>query len=104
MEMNETLLKAILAMVARQAFPPSEIFKIVSPAAGGEKQVKAYNLCDGRTAQSEIGTKAGLDKGSLSRSISRWIQAGIVMRAGVDHYPMHIYPLRKEDCHPLVRK
>jgi hypothetical protein len=73
METNETLLKAILSMVSRQALPPSEVLKIVSPTAGGDKQIKAYNLCDGQTPQSEIGKQAKLDQGSLSRSISRWI-------------------------------
>src|SRR5262245_21360453 len=97
MDRNEALLRAILEMVARQAFPPDEVFKLVSPMVGGQKQIRPYNLCDGRTPQSEIGKKVQLDKGSLSRSISRWIDAGIIMRAGDDEHPMHIYPLRKQD-------
>ena len=96
MDGNQALLKAILSMVARQAIPPSELFKIVSPKSGGEKQIAAYNLCDGNTSQSEIGKKAGLDKGSLSRSISRWEEEGIIVRAGADQLPMHIYPLPKD--------
>ncbi len=96
MDTNETLLKAILATVARQAFPPAELAKLVSPNAGGEKQVMAYNLCDGQTPQTEIGKKAKLDKGSLSRSISRWIEVGIMVRLGNDQNPLHLYPLPKE--------
>jgi DNA-binding HxlR family transcriptional regulator len=96
MDTNEALLRAILATVSRQVFPPSEIKKIVSPTAGGEKQLAAYNLCDGRTPQAEIGKRLKLDKGSLSRSIARWIEAGIVVRVGHDQLPLHVYALPKE--------
>ena len=97
METKEVLLRAILSVLGRQALPPAEIVKIVSPTSGGRKQIKAYNLCDGRTPQSEVGKKAQLDKGNLSRSISRWIEAGIIFRVGLEQYPMHLYPLRKDD-------
>lgn len=97
MDLNESLLRAILSMVARQTFPPYEVLKIVAPTAGGEKQITAYNLCDGKTPQSEIGKRVKLDKGSLSRSISRWIEAGVVVRVGAEQHPMHIYPLSKDN-------
>jgi DNA-binding MarR family transcriptional regulator len=95
MDESESLLRAILATVARTAFPPAEIYKIVAPTAGSEKQVVVYNLCDGKTPQAEIGRRAKLDKGNLSRLISRWIESGIIIRIGPDQYPMHIYPLAK---------
>ena len=93
MNATDTLLKGILAAVGRTAFPPEALQKIVAPSAGSAKQVLAYNLCDGDTPQAEIGKKAKLDKGSLSRSIARWIEAGVVIRIGVEGYPLHIYPL-----------
>jgi len=96
MNTTETLLRAILTITARSTFPPSEIFKIVCPKAGSERQLAAYNLCDGETPQSEIGKRAKLDKGNLSRSISRWIDAGIVVRVGPEQLPLHIYPLSKQ--------
>lgn len=96
MNTNESLLRAILAMTARQAYAPADLAKIVSPNAGGQKQLFAYNLCDGQTPQTEVGKKAKLDKGSLSRSISRWIEAGVMFRIGADQHPMHLYPLPKE--------
>lgn len=96
MDINESLLRAILATVARQAIPPAELIKIVSPATGRKNRIVAYNLCDGRTPQGEIGKQAKLDKGSLSRSISRWLEAGVVIRIGRDQHPMHVYPLPKE--------
>jgi hypothetical protein len=77
MNTTEALLTAILGMVARQAISPTELARIISPTAGGSKQIIAYNLCDGRTSQKEICKKTKLDQGSLSRSISRWIEAGI---------------------------
>jgi len=97
MDTNESLLRGILATVARSVFSPSDIHKIVAPLAGSDKQLLAYSLCDGKTPQSEIGKKAGLDKASLSRSIARWIEAGIVVRIGAEQYPMHVYPLTKND-------
>jgi len=95
MEMSESLLRAIFATVARSTFPPSDLLKIVAPLAGSNKQLAAYNLCDGKTPQVEIGKRAKLDQGSLSRSIARWIEAGVVVRIGRDQHPLHIYPLTK---------
>jgi hypothetical protein len=79
---TEALLKGILATVARTAFPPEALHKIVAPIAGSEKQVHAYNLCNGETPQMIIGKKAQLDPASVSRSIARWVEAGIVIRVG----------------------
>jgi DNA-binding HxlR family transcriptional regulator len=104
MDNNESLLRAILATVARGAFPPADIFNIVAPVVGSDKQLTAYNLCDGNTPQAEIGKRAKLDKGSLSRSISRWIEAGIVVRVGRDQHPMHVYPLTKTVLKSSVRE
>jgi DNA-binding HxlR family transcriptional regulator len=95
MDTADSLLRAILATVARRTFPTADIYKIVAPVAGSDKQLAAYNLCDGETPQAEIGKRAKLDKGNLSRSISRWIEAGIVVRVGEDQYPMHVYPLTR---------
>lgn len=96
MDTTETLLRAILATIGRQTFPPSELSKIVSPTSGGKKQIEAYNLCDGQTSQAEVSKKAKLDRGNLSRSISRWTEAGVMVRVGADQHPMHIYPLPNE--------
>jgi hypothetical protein len=93
MDTSEALLKAILATVARKTFPPDVLAKIVAPTAGSKKQLTAYNLCDGQTPQAEIGKKAKLDKGSLSRVITRWVEAGVIVRIGADRLPLHVYPL-----------
>ncbi|MGO9995379.1 MAG: MarR family transcriptional regulator [Steroidobacteraceae bacterium] len=93
MNATEELLKAILATVARTAFPPDILAKIVAPTAGSEKQLLAYNLCDGETPQTEICKKAKLDKGNFSRAVARWIEAGVVVRVGKDQLPLHVYPL-----------
>jgi hypothetical protein len=97
MEVSEALLRAILATVGRETFRPAEVVRIVCPNSGGKKQIQAYNLCDGRTPQSEIGKRLKLDKGSLSRSISRWIEAGIVFRVGPEELPLHLYPVSEAD-------
>ena len=93
MNKTDALLKGILATVARTAFPPESLHKIVAPTAGSEKQVFAYNLCDGETPQNVIGKKAKLDSGNLSRSIARWIEAGVIIRVGAEQFSLHLYPL-----------
>ena len=95
MDTTEAPLKGILATVARTAFPPEALYEIVVPTAVSDKQVLAYNLCDGQTPQNTIGKKTKPDAGNLRRSIARWIQAGIVIRVGVDQFPLHLYPLTK---------
>jgi hypothetical protein len=92
---TDALLKGILATVGRTAFPPEALYKIVAPTAGSGKQILAYNLCDGETSQAEIGKTAKLDPGSLSRSITKWVEAGVVIRVGADGLPLHLYPLTK---------
>jgi hypothetical protein len=90
---TDALLKGILATVGRTTFPPEVLRKIVAPTAGSAKQVQAYNLCDGETPQAEIGKRTKLDKGSLSKTISKWVESGVVIRVGADGYPLHLYPL-----------
>jgi hypothetical protein len=88
-------LRAILATVARQTFPPATLYDLITRGGGGEKQLRAYNLCDGTRNQSEIAKELGLDAGNFSRSLARWVDAGIVMRVGEtrDMKPVHVYPL-----------
>ncbi|MEX2167586.1 MAG: Lrp/AsnC family transcriptional regulator [Methyloceanibacter sp.] len=93
MDTTESLLKGILATVGRTAFPPETLYKIVAPTSGSEKQVLAYNLCDGQTPQTEISKKAKLDPGNLSRAIAKWVEAGVVIRVGADQLPLHLYAL-----------
>lgn len=93
MDTTETLLKGILATVGRAALPPETVYKIIAPTAGSTKQVHAYNLCNGETPQSEISKKAKLDPASLSRSIAKWVEAGVILRIGADQLPLHLYPL-----------
>jgi len=90
---TDALLKGILATVGRTAFPPESLYKIVAPTSGSAKQILAYNLCDGETPQAEISKRAKLDQGNLSRTITKWIEAGIVIRVGAEGHPLHLYPL-----------
>lgn len=93
MNTTDALLKGILATLGRTAFPPAVLRKIVAPTKGSAKQILAYNLCDGETPQADIGKRAKLDRGNLSRTIAKWVEAGIVIRIGADDRPLHIYPL-----------
>lgn len=90
-----TYLRAILAMVARQTFPPSALRELVSPGGASEKHMRAYNLCDGTRTQGEIARELGLDAGNFSRSLNRWVEVGIVIKVGEgrEMRPLHVYPL-----------
>lgn len=91
---QDAFLRAILATVARQTFPPAKILEILGPAAG-EKQHRAFNLCDGSRTQADIAKELGLDPGNFSKTLNRWIDEGIVIRVGEkrDARPLHVYPL-----------
>lgn len=98
MEASEVYLKAILATVARQTFPPDVLAKMVAPKGAGDKQVAAFNLCDGEHTQSEIAAAVSLDKSNFSKLISRWVEQGIVIRVGTGNEvrPLHVYPLPQD--------
>lgn len=91
----EELLRAILVMTARQAFPPDKLTEIVQGKSSNTKQLQAYNLCDGTRGQSEIVKELKLDQGNFSRTVSRWIEEGVVFRLGDgrDAKLLHLYPL-----------
>lgn len=93
--MQEQLLRAILATVARQTFPPEFIVDKVAIGADKAKQVEAYNLCDGSRSQTEIAKHFGLDPGNFSRTVARWIDLGIVIKVGLsrDVKLLHVYPI-----------
>lgn len=93
MTTQEAFLRAILATVARQTFSPTRITEIIGAGAG--KQRRAYNLCDGSRTQAEIAKELGLDQSNFSKTLSRWVDEGIVVRIGErrDARPLHVYPL-----------
>jgi hypothetical protein len=105
MDAQDSYLRAILATVARQTFPPARIVEIMGPGAT-EKQFRAFNLCDGSRTQAEIGKELGLDSGNFSKTISRWIDEGIVIRVGEkrDARPLHVYPLPEVNFKKVVKK
>ena len=95
MDTTEALLRGTLATVARTTYPPVVLYKIVAPPGASDKELLADNLCDVETPQAEIGRKAKIDHGNLSRLIAKWVEAAIVIRVGDDGYPMHVHPLTK---------
>lgn len=92
---EEGLLRAILATVARQTFPPELIQKIVAPQANSSKWLEVYNLCDGSRSQAEIVKETNVDKGALSKKLKKWTEEGIVVRLteGDNERPVHVYPI-----------
>jgi hypothetical protein len=102
MNSQETYLRAILATVARQTFPPSFILDAIP----SEKQRQAYNRCDGTQTQTEIQKELGLDSGNFSRTLARWVDIGIAIRvgSGKDMRPLHVYPIAESDLKKSSKK
>ena len=100
MSKDEVYLRAILATVARQTFSLSDILSHVAPRSGSEKQVVAYNLCDGTRSVTQIASEADLDRSNLRKSINRWVDAGIVVKIddGQEVHPVHVYPIPEPEA------
>jgi hypothetical protein len=96
---TDALLRGVLSMMARMAIPPNALLQIVAPKGGaGDAQLSAYNLCDGTRSQGEIAKELKIDPGSFSRTVARWVEAGVVLRLEEPSNVklLHIYPLTKE--------
>jgi hypothetical protein len=92
---TRTMLRALVALVARQAIPEPELRAVVAPRTDSRKQLKAFNLCDGTKTQTEVAKKAGIDSSNFSKITRRWIQAGVLFSFDVDGetHLLHAYPL-----------
>ena len=96
MEIDDAKIQKVIDLLGRLSFPPSYLLKLVSSSGRGDKQLLAFNLCDGTRSQSEIAKEVRIDRGNFSRTIARWIELGIVFKLTGNEYPMHIYPLSDE--------
>lgn len=94
---TDELLKVIIALAARIAVPPERLREIVSPRGAG-KYVDAYNLCDGTRSLSDVAREAGVDKSNLNKSVSRWVDEGVLFKIGDARNSalLHIYRLTSE--------
>lgn len=92
---TDQLLVAILQTVARSAFDDRKLREIVVSRGAGQSQLVAYNLCDGTRSQSEVAKAAGLDTGNFSRTVSRWIECGVMFKLGEGREAklLHAYPV-----------
>lgn len=92
---SEALLRAILGVTARQTFPVDRLTEIVLAKGTSKKQLRAYNMCDGTKMQGEIAKALKLDRGNFSRTVARWVDAGVVCRLGEGREAklLHVYPL-----------
>ena len=89
---TDDLLRVLIVMAGRLAVPPDQLRNIVSPT-GSQKYIEAYNLCDGTRGLSDVARVAGLDKSNLNKSLSRWVDAGVVFKVGGAPNLLHIYRL-----------
>lgn len=91
-EQTETILKALLATTGRATFSVEQIHAIINPKGNRSKQIKAYSLADSSLSQGDIAKKLKLDSGNFSRTVNRWVDAGIMFRLD-DNVLLHIYPV-----------
>lgn len=91
-EFSEELLRCLVHIIGRAYMPIETVYELVGR---GDKQIQAFNLCDGSLSQSEVSKKAEIDQGQLSRTFTRWVENGIAfwIGEGKDARLLHIYPL-----------
>lgn len=98
--MNEetALLRALLTTTGRAVFSVKEIYDLVSPTGSAPKQVQAFNLADGSRTQAQIVKETRIGKGTMSKKVTAWIEAGVMFRIGDDGDPklLHIYAIPPE--------
>ena len=99
----EQLLSCLVKVIGRATMPPERVAELVG---NGRSNLKAYNMCDGVASQGDIARKLRIDQGQLSKTVSRWVEAGIVFRmgAGEDSRPLHIYPVQSSKKRAPARK
>lgn len=89
------LLRAIVHLMSRQAYPEPELKKIVAPKKD-VNHLKAFNLCDGTRNLTKVAIEAGIDQGGFSRMVTRWVESGVMHRLGEGKSPklLHAYPIQ----------
>jgi hypothetical protein len=91
----EQLLEVLVHLVGRSVVPLQKLEQIVAPTRGSEKQIRAFNLCDGSRTQAQIVKELNLNQGNFSTGTARWEAAGVLYRikSGSEQRLLHIYPL-----------
>jgi len=84
---DSDLLRVLVALAGRIAFPPEQLVQIVGPYSA------AYNMCTGETTLASIARATGFDKSNLRKAILRWEEAGVIFRVGPDGLPLRLYAL-----------
>ena len=91
---TDELLRVLIRVTARVAIPEPRLRALVGGnPRSGDKYIAAYNFCDGSRGVTEIARLADLNQGNLSRTITRWIDQGVMFRLGPESRPVHLYRL-----------
>jgi hypothetical protein len=84
---DSDLLRVLVALAGRIAFPPEQLVQIVGPYSS------AYNMCTGELTLASIARATGFDKSNLRKAILRWEEAGAIFRVGPEGLPLRLYAL-----------
>ena len=68
---TDHLLRIMVQVTGRAAFPNDQLRALVAPGARSEGVLRAYNLCNGERSQREVAKAAGLDEGNFSKAVKR---------------------------------
>jgi hypothetical protein len=95
----EQLITCLIQVIGRTAMPAENVRALVGT---GRTSLRAYNLCDGTRLQRDIVKKLKMDSGNFSRTVRRWIEAGIAFDIGGENESriLHIYPLQENEGRP----
>lgn len=90
--------EVVVKLLAKIAFSQNEVAEIVAGTKQNKtKWLTTFNLCDGEKSQKELCEGAGVDKGSLSRAIKIWHQAGIIYYLEDTKYPKAVTYIEVEE-------
>lgn len=97
---------ALIQITGRNVFPEDILMQIVMPPNSSEKQLKAYNMLDGTATQTDICKKLRIDPGNFNRTVSRWINLGVVFGFGEGKIKklLHVYPLPESNMKKISKR
>lgn len=81
------LLRVLVALAGRIAFPPEQLAQIVGP------YTDAYNMCTGELTVAALARATNNDASNLRKAILRWEEAGVIFRVGSEGRPFRLYTL-----------
>lgn len=89
------LLKVLIELNARQAFPEEKLLEIVSKRKRNPASyIKGYNACDGSKGVTELARHVGVKQPTMSKIMQSWKSSGIIYENRYGN-PVKLYTLKE---------